>query len=1265
MNMYDLTTRLFSHRKWPLYLFFIITLMSQLFTALMNVINSVVWWGRIDLDLILIGCIDSFVVTSLIAPVAIYLIRHSFNLEEVNRSLKWEIDDRIRVEEALKQAEKHFKIVTDNSADVIWMMDTDLRFTYVSPAIEKLTGYPLEEYLTKPHQEIIAPADFNLLMTILAEESEIEKLPEKDLFRARTIEVEEIRKDGSRIWVELRITGIRDADGTPIGLLGFSRDITERKKVENELKASEEKFRFLAEKMSDVIWTVDNNLRLVYVSPSIEGMLGFTVEEHLGRSIDEQVTPASMSIIQGTIARELALEKEGKEDPDRTVTLELEFYHKNGTTRWVEQAVSGIRNERGAVTGFYGVGRDITDRKRTEEILRQSEAKYRLITEKMNDAIWTSDLGLRLTYVSPSDERLYGFTAEERLNQSFDEMLTPASMEKALETLLQELAREEAGQADPNRTISLELEYYRKDGSTIWVESIVSAMRDEKGVAIGLHGVDRDITERRRAEQILRESEERYKNFVEKSFAGVYLVQDGIFLFLNDTAAAIAGYMPQELIGRKSDSLVHPEDRATIKEKVKKMLREEELSPYEFRIVTKEGQVRWVMETVTSIQYGGRRAILGNSMDITDHKRSEADRDKAEYLYRTLAMHAQSAVFIIQEGRFRFVNRYVSAYSGYEESELMGMDPVCLVHPDDRAIARSNAVRMIKGEILAPYEFRIVSKNGDIRWILEVCTPIELDGKPAVLMNSMDFTERRYAEEMSRQSEEKFSTIFMTAPDCIAITRIEDGLITEVNLGFEEITGWGRSEAVGKTSLEIEFWVEESARDFMVEELKAGCEIMHREFLFRRKDGLVRNGIYSARPINVSGERCLVFILQDMTDRLRLEDERQKLEQQLAKAQKLEAIGTLAGGIAHDFNNLLMGIQGHASLMKIDLESSSGHHARLRHIEELVMSGSDLTNQLLGFSRGGRYAVRPTVMNDIVEKTSGMFGRTRKEIIIHKKFREDLWTVEVDWSQLEQVFMNLYVNAWHAMPGGGEILLETDNILLKENEILALPPGKYVRITVSDTGTGMDAQTRERIFEPFFTTKGMGRGTGLGLAMVYGIICGHGGFIDVMSTPGQGTTFHIYLPATEKAVVKEQATSEKEAPRGTGTVLLVDDEAMVLDVAGEMLQHLGYRIHRVGSGQEALAVYHEKKDEIDLVILDMIMPGMQGGDTFDRLREINPQVKVILSSGYSIDGQAQGIIERGCNGFIQKPFMLEQLASKVRTILDQPDPSKPSHLQTV
>ena len=401
--------------------------------------------------------------------------------------------------------------------------------------------------------------------------------------------------------------------------------------------------------------------------------------------------------------------------------------------------------------------------------------------------------------------------------------------------------------------------------------------------------------------------------------------------------------------------------------------------------------------------------------------------------------------------------------------------------------------------------------------------------------------------------------------------------------------------------------------------------------------------------IDWEGRPATLNFMRDVT-------EQKRLEAQLLQAQKMEAIGTLAGGLAHDFNNLLTGILGNASLAKTGMHSSDQSYVRLQNIETIVESAAGLTRQLLAFSRRGRIDVRASDINEIVDKTAVIFSRTNKNVTIHQNLDKDLWPAEVDKGQIEQVFLNLFVNAGQAMPEGGNLYLDTVNIVLTKTDLKHpyMKPGRYVKVSVTDTGTGMDEKTQARIFEPFFTTKEMGRGTGLGLSMVYGIIKGHNGFINVYSEPDHGTTFSVYFPASEKKISLE-ATSSRNIPRGTETILVVDDEEMNLTVSKEILESLGYTVYTAASGAEALALYNGsgKTGKIDLVMLDMMMPVMSGGETYGRMKEINPDIRVILCSGYSIDGDAQKIMDRGCNGFLQKPFTLPNLSQKIREVLDK------------
>jgi len=514
---------------------------------------------------------------------------------------------------------------------------------------------------------------------------------------------------------------------------------------------------------------------------------------------------------------------------------------------------------------------------------------------------------------------------------------------------------------------------------------------------------------------------------------------------------------------------------------------------------------------------------------------------------------------------------------------------------------------------------------------------------------------RREADDALRESEEKYRTILESIEEGCFETDI-DGNLTFFSNPFAKILGYSQDELRG---VNIDKYTSPDTAEKMVriiEQLKeSGKPANVSDYDVIRKDGsdvslelsvsLMRD--QEGLPIGYRG------VLRDVSERKKAEEEKHKLETQLQQAQKMESIGTLAGGIAHDFNNILMGIQGNASLMLLKIESEHPNYEKIKNIEKYVQNGTELTKQLLGFARRGKYLIKATDLNEIIEKSSALFARTKKEIRVQTNLHEDLWAAEVDRGQIEQVLLNLYVNAWQAMTNGGDLYLQTENVILDRSYVkpYRVEPGRYVKISVSDTGVGIDKETQERIFEPFFTTKEMGRGTGLGLASVYGIIKSHGGYINVYSERERGTVFTIYLPASEKEVPKETEIAPSVLIKGSGTILLIDDEQMILDVGFELLEELGYTVMSAMSGQEAIDIFQKDQEKIDLVIMDMIMPGMGGGETFDRLKEINPDVKVLLSSGYSINGQATKILRRGCDGFIQKPFNMNQLAEKVQKIL--------------
>lgn len=513
-------------------------------------------------------------------------------------------------------------------------------------------------------------------------------------------------------------------------------------------------------------------------------------------------------------------------------------------------------------------------------------------------------------------------------------------------------------------------------------------------------------------------------------------------------------------------------------------------------------------------------------------------------------------------------------------------------------------------------------------------------------------SEEKYKQlyDEAKRAEELYRSLLHTSADAIAVQDLE-GRVGYLNPSFTRIFGWTLEELEGK---KIPFVPKEEKSATLPDTQRIaeeGKPIQDLETKRLTKDGRILD-------VNISGSRFNDHAGKAAGVLLTLRDtsERKRLEARLMHAQRMEAIGTLAGGIAHNFNNLLMGIQGYASLMAQEAKGDHPFHDKLAKIEKLVQSGSEMTGQLLGYAREGKFEVKPISLNRLAEETSETFRSTRKEIKVVLDRAPDLSGIQADRGQIEQVLLNLYVNAADAMPSGGELRLRTRNT---DHRAMAgksynPKPGKYVLLTVTDTGLGMDAETMKRIFEPFFTTKGLAKGTGLGLASAYGIIKAHGGYIDVDSVEGHGTTFHVYLPASEKNIMEKEKMTEEQIQPGRETILLVDDEEIILQVGEELLKALGYRVLVADNGREALKIYESHTLKIDMVILDMIMPEMGGGETFDLLHAINPHLRVLLSSGYSLDGQAQEILDRGCDGFIQKPFNLRELSEKLRSILDGP-----------
>ena len=878
------------------------------------------------------------------------------------------------------------------------------------------------------------------------------------------------------------------------------------------------------------------------------------------------------------------------------------------------------------------------------EELEESEKKYRHLFE-------TAMVGMYRTRIDDgkflaANQTLAELMGYDSIDQFISEYVTSKHYTdpKRREELLYQI--QSKGRVD-----GFEIEMTRADGSLVQI-AISSAAYPKRGY---LEGVVIDITRRKQAEEALRESENKYRTLTNNLNVGVYrntVGPKGKFIEANPAIVKLFGYDSKEEFFKVSvsDLYRNSDDRSKFNIKI---LQEGAVRNEELNLLKKDGTsfIGSVSAVAVKDENGEVKFFDGIIEDISERKRVEEalrnERSEKETILDNLVDHV---VHQDLEHRILWLNQAACKSVGMTRDDLVGhhcyeiwaqSDRQCEDCPVDVAMVTE---RLCEQEKTTP--------DGRA-WFIRGMPIRDADGTiVSAIEITQDITERKQAEKALLESEEKYRNIFENVSDFLYFHDLEGNFI-ETNFAFKKEYGLDentltyphlRDMMPEQYKPEFDDYLKRIQENGKDEGLLSVITKDGRELVIEYKSSLVCDS--RGTPIGAQGAG------RDITERIQAGKDKKRLEAQLQQAQKMESLGTLAGGIAHDFNNLLMGIQGRTSLMLLDTDSYHPHFEHLKGIEEYVKSASDLTRQLLAFAREGKYEVRPTDPNEIIQKSSEMFGRTKKEISIYRKKQENIWTVEVDRSQIEQVMLNLYVNAWQSMPGGGELYIGTENVMLDDDFVKPydVKPGKYVKVSVTDTGVGMDKATQVRIFDPFFTTKEMGRGTGLGLASVYGIINNHGGIIKVSSEKGEGATFDIYLPATEKGLIKKE-DPDKKILKGSETILLVDDEEMILKVGKQLLENFGYTVLTARSGKEAIEIYQRDMHKIDMIVLDMIMPGIGGGEVYDRLHEIDPNIKVLLSSGYSIDGQAKEILARGCTGFIQKPFNMKDLSQKLREIL--------------
>jgi len=759
----------------------------------------------------------------------------------------------------------------------------------------------------------------------------------------------------------------------------------------------------------------------------------------------------------------------------------------------------------------------------------------------------------------------------------------------------------------------------------------------------------------------LRESEARFRELANLLPESIFETDiDGRLTFLNRNTFENFGYTEDDLKkGLNVFDMIIPEERERAKNITIKMLKGEKTTGNEYTALRKDkGTFPFLLRFAPILHDGVHAGFRGVVVNITDRINAERALKESEDRYRSIVENSNQGIVIVDENyRLEYVNDKICQLLGFSRNEMTGQDFRTYIDQSFRELVEKNYLLRQRGAP-APSNYEACLNNRDgTRIFVEISSSVVSNptGEKRTVAQIMDITDRKKAEIALRESEAKYRSILENIEEVFYevdlkgdITYVNDAAVKLFGYPIDKLKGMNNRDYTTPETAKRMFYVFNSVyhtgepskgNDFEVITKDGSTKLLEiSTFLVTNQDGMK------------TGFRGLV---RDVSERIRAKKEKKKLEAQFYQAQKMEAIGTLAGGIAHDINNILMGIQGNASIVLMDIDPSDPQYEKLKNIEEYVISGSNLTKQLLGFARSGKYHVRATNLNELVEKTSGMFGRTKKEIRINTRFQDGIWSVEVDQSQIEQVLLNIYVNAWQAMPAGGDLYLDVKNIIIDEGYVKTyrINPGRYVRISITDTGVGMDDTIRQRIFDPFFTTKEMGRGTGLGLASAYGIIKNHGGFINVYSEIGKGTTFNIYLPVSDKKEINEIIEPTEKIIKGSGTILFVDDEEMIISLGKEILEKLGYNVLLANGGGDALNVYKNNRGKIDLVILDLIMPDLSGNVVFEKMREIDPDVRVLLSSGYSINGQAAEIIKKGCCGFIQKPFNIIKLSNIIDKIM--------------
>ncbi len=1051
------------------------------------------------------------------------------------------------------------------------------------------------------------------------------------------------RKDGSEFPISLSTSVVRDDKGQPVALIGVARDITERKRAEEALRESEEKFRSLAEFSPNMIF-INKGGRVVYANKMCEAMMGYSRKEFYSPDFDfmSLIAPESRQAVMESYKRHL----NGEEIPPYEYTL----ITKEG------KRLIGIHNTKlinyAGSAAILGIVTDITERKRAEERLAAERNLLRTLIDNLPDLIFVKDANGKFIAVNKAVTALFGAKSEEDVigKTDFD------FFQKELAERYR--ADEEAVIRTGQPQVAKEEPFVDGKGVPRWMSTTKVPLRDPTGKIVGLVGMNRDLTERKNAEEKLKQSREWLRAVFEASRDGIMVEKDGVIVYANKSCANLYGYdSPEELIDERiSIILSDVENEQMLGYGRKRIGRGPVPLRYEFKGRRKDGTWIDLEASLSALTIDKDSYIISLVRDITERKQAEAALKESEARFRALAETTASSILIYQGGKIRYANPAAEALTGYSLVELLRLNILDIAHPDFRDLLQQRGLAQEHGEVLPTRcEFKIMRKNHEERWIDFTAGLITFDGKPAGLGTAFDITERKKVEEALRLSDNILQKV-----GNLVLVGDSSGKITYASPSAKTILGYDPAELLGDG-----WWLrsrsdpEERRREKQMVARVAAGRMPVREAPYERE---IKHRDGSSRWIlwqdSKGPEGLLIGVGHDIT-------ERKKLEQQLLQAQKLEGLGTLAGGIAHDFNNILGIIVGYASLLEGDKTDPARVARSTSAISKAAQRGSGLVRQLLTFARKTDVQFQSVRVNDVIEELGKLLEETfPKTIEVSVSLDRSIPPIIGDPNQLHQALLNVCINARDAMldarkPGmpGGKLVLGTGAVLGSElrERIPNAREDNYVCVTVSDTGVGMDEATRSRIFEPFFTTKEPGRGTGLGLSVVYGIIETHHGFIEVDSELNRGTTFRLYLPVPPREVDSSKVVSEDVGgvPAGAETILIVEDEEMLLELLRTLLESKGYKTLTATDGVSAVATYRDHHDDIDLVVMDVGLPGIEGREVLAHLQQINRGVRVIFASGYVDPKVKSELYKAGAKLFIQKPYVPAEVLRCIREVLDR------------